>query len=222
MPTATKTYSFTANTTAVAAQVEQNFQDILDFLNVTKLDSANLQDSAVTAAKLAANAVTTAKILDANVTGPKIAADAIDGTKIADNSIGQEHLNLSATTDALAGAVSLNTSYVDICSVTPPAGTYLAIANICAYQVGNDGTQGVLARFSTDSQARSGIQFAPTDNNVFSIVVPIFKIATCDGVTALKTQARTFFSTSPNDVRAMGTAWGQEPGESRLVCIPIS
>lgn len=62
MPTATKTYAFTANTNAVAAQVERDFQDLLDFLNITKLDAANLQDGAVTSVKLATDAVTQAKV----------------------------------------------------------------------------------------------------------------------------------------------------------------
>lgn len=45
MPTATVTNTFSAHTNAAAAQVNKNFQDLLDFLNTTKLDKDNLQSS---------------------------------------------------------------------------------------------------------------------------------------------------------------------------------
>lgn len=229
----TVTYNFVSNTTASAAEVNQNFADIIGYLD-GRFGSATSGQIWVADAsgrgtpRTVSGAVTISNtgvvtIPTDSITAEKIGAGEVGTSELANDSVTQAKLNLSATTDALAGAVSLSTpAWSDICTVTPPAGTYLAIGNVCVYAVGNDGQNGAMARFSTDSQLRAGVQFAPTDNNVFSIVIPVFKIATCDGVTALKLQARTFFATNPNDVRAMGTAWGQEPGESRLVCIPIS
>ena len=49
------------------------------------LVTAHIKALAVTAAKLAANAVETAKIKDANVTAAKIAANAVTAAKIADD-----------------------------------------------------------------------------------------------------------------------------------------
>tara|TARA_Y100000592_G_scaffold57920_1_gene90709 strand:- start:2703 stop:5297 length:2595 start_codon:yes stop_codon:yes gene_type:complete len=53
--------------------------------------TAELAADAVTAAKLADDAVVTANIVDANVTTAKIAGDAVNGDKIADDSINSEH-----------------------------------------------------------------------------------------------------------------------------------
>ena len=63
--------------------------------------TADIEDSAITAAKiadgtvvageLASDSVTTAKILNANVTTAKLAADAVDGTKLADDAVNSEH-----------------------------------------------------------------------------------------------------------------------------------
>lgn len=46
------------------------------------IQTAEIQDSQITAAKIASDAVTTVKILDANVTTAKVADDAIDDTKV--------------------------------------------------------------------------------------------------------------------------------------------
>ncbi len=67
-----------------------------DAVNGTKIadDSINSEhyvDGSIDTAHIADAQITTAKITDANVTTAKIAADAIDGTKIADDSINSEH-----------------------------------------------------------------------------------------------------------------------------------
>src|SRR5688572_13609227 len=88
MPTATKTYAFTANTNAVAAQVERDFQDLLDFLNVTKLDASNIQNDAITAALIAANAVGSSEIAADAVGSSEIAANAVGSSEIAADAVG--------------------------------------------------------------------------------------------------------------------------------------
>lgn len=57
MPTLAIPNTFTAGTDAIAAEVNANFDAIATLLNTTKLDAANLQDGAVTTAKIASNAV---------------------------------------------------------------------------------------------------------------------------------------------------------------------
>jgi hypothetical protein len=52
-------------------------------LKLETVDTANITDLAVTAAKLAANAVETAKILDANITTAKLADAAVTAAKLA-------------------------------------------------------------------------------------------------------------------------------------------
>lgn len=69
MATASVTYTFTNGTNADAIQVNQNFTDILNFINASVV-----QTDGSTA--LASNAVTTAKIADSAVTSAKIAAEA--------------------------------------------------------------------------------------------------------------------------------------------------
>jgi hypothetical protein len=80
------------------AMVDECMEYVEGQMNTTKLDSDNIQtggiataniaDSAVTAAKLASDAVTTVKILDANVTTAKLAANAVTRAKI--ESVGQQ------------------------------------------------------------------------------------------------------------------------------------
>lgn len=59
---------------------------------VNALDTSNLADLAVTAAKLAADSVTTAKILDANVTAAKLGGDAVTTVKILDANVTNDKL----------------------------------------------------------------------------------------------------------------------------------
>lgn len=55
---------------------------VTGFAPTNSVDTANIVDGAVTAAKLASDAVTTAKILNANVTTAKLADDAVTSAKI--------------------------------------------------------------------------------------------------------------------------------------------
>ena len=60
------------------------------------LVTAHIKALAVTAAKLAANAVETAKIKDANVTAAKLAADAVETAKILDANVTEAKLTASS------------------------------------------------------------------------------------------------------------------------------
>lgn len=74
MPTFTMTKNWDDNQTLTESMLDDIKNSTETFLNVTKLDGDNIQDSAIVPGKIAANAVTTAKILDANVTRAKLEA----------------------------------------------------------------------------------------------------------------------------------------------------
>lgn len=71
-----KPNDFTANTTASASEVNDNFDTIYNEFN-----------GSIAAANLATGAVTTAKIADSNVTTAKIADDNVTAAKLADDSV---------------------------------------------------------------------------------------------------------------------------------------
>lgn len=62
------------------------------------IETAEIADDAVTAAKLAANAVETEKILDANVTAAKLAANAVETEKIAADAVNTDKLDATIGT----------------------------------------------------------------------------------------------------------------------------
>jgi hypothetical protein len=79
MATAAVTYTFTNGTNADALQVNQNFSDILAFINASVVQtdgSTALASNAVTEAKIANGAVTSAKIADGTIVNADINASA--------------------------------------------------------------------------------------------------------------------------------------------------
>jgi len=75
MTTAAVTNAFVAGNTIIASQVNQNFADVLTFLNTTGVNV--FQPASITAPALAFDAVTTNAILDQNITQGKLAAGVI-------------------------------------------------------------------------------------------------------------------------------------------------
>jgi hypothetical protein len=67
----TITHTFTSGTIAEASEVNANFTDVELYVNGLS-DGTNIDSSAITNAKLAANAVTTTKIADGTVTYAKL------------------------------------------------------------------------------------------------------------------------------------------------------
>jgi hypothetical protein len=86
MATAAVTYTFTNGTNADALQVNQNFTDILSFINASVVQtdgSTSLANDAVTTAKILNGAVTSAKIADATIVAGDIANNTITANKIS-------------------------------------------------------------------------------------------------------------------------------------------
>ena len=77
---------------------------------VVSLGDASIATGAITADKLASDAVTTVKILDANVTAAKIASDAVTTAKILDANVTAGKL---ANTAVTAGAYTTANITVD-------------------------------------------------------------------------------------------------------------
>lgn len=69
------------------SQLSATWDDIETFLNVTKLNSDNLQNSAVGETQLASNAVTTSKVQTGVITSDKFNDASITGGKLAANAV---------------------------------------------------------------------------------------------------------------------------------------
>lgn len=84
MPTITITKDYQDGDILVEADMDAIRSDILTFLNTTKIDSDNIQDSGIQTSKLQDSSVTTSKINDLAVTTAKLAAASVTKEKLAD------------------------------------------------------------------------------------------------------------------------------------------
>lgn len=75
MPTLTITKNYHDNSTLDASELDNAFDAISTFLNVTKIDSSNIQVGGVAATNLAVGSVDSTKIASASVTAPKLGSD---------------------------------------------------------------------------------------------------------------------------------------------------
>lgn len=89
--------------------------DMINDLPAAVVATADIQDSAVTAAKLATDAVETAKIKDLNVTTGKLANNAVDHTKVAAGAVVQ-------TANTQSGAVATGTTVLPFDDTIPQSG----------------------------------------------------------------------------------------------------
>ena len=80
----------------------------------TLVATASVADGAITATKLAANAVDTANIIDAKVTTAKLATDAVETEKIKDKNVTLAKLADTAKTNILTYQIEALTAGVDI------------------------------------------------------------------------------------------------------------
>lgn len=99
MPALTIPNSFSPSTTAQSSQVNANFNAVATLLNSTKLDADNIQALGITAALIAANAVTGAK-LNSNVVDDSTLQYTSSQLSIKALGVGTAHLAASAVTTA--------------------------------------------------------------------------------------------------------------------------
>lgn len=119
---------FVGGTDALAAEVNARFDAIETWANVTKLDGANLQDNIITNAKMA--------------------DDSVGAAELIDDSVGLAALNIPYHDLKASADLALTTSYQTVpgLSVTPAAGSYLAIVSIVVTLP--DELHGIAARLS--------------------------------------------------------------------------
>jgi len=89
-----------------------------DFEGVGFIETEDIADSAVTTAKLAANAVTTVKITDANVTVSKLATDSVTTVKIVDANVTAAKLASDAVTTVKILDANVTTTKIADSNVT--------------------------------------------------------------------------------------------------------
>lgn len=110
MPTLSISTSYADGDVLFKSDLDDIKNGVQDFLNVTKIDSDNIQTGgvssaniatgAVTATKIGASAVETAKINDSAVTTAKINDSAVTTAKINDSAVTTAKINDSAVTTA--------------------------------------------------------------------------------------------------------------------------
>jgi hypothetical protein len=121
MPTLNITQTYADGDTLFESDLDNIVDDIETFLNITKLDSTNIQDggidasvklldASVTASKIASNAITTAKINDLAVTTAKINDSAVTTAKINDSAVTTAKINNLAVTPAKRSAANISSS----------------------------------------------------------------------------------------------------------------
>jgi hypothetical protein len=121
MPTLSITQTYADGDVLFESDLDNIIDDIETFLNVTKIDSANIQDggidgstkledASVTASKIASNAITTAKLNDLAVTTAKINDLAVTTAKINDLAVTTAKINDLAVTPAKRSAANISSS----------------------------------------------------------------------------------------------------------------
>lgn len=158
----------TANTLATASGMNTNYSEIEAVVN-GDIDATNIEDAAVTAAKLGTAAVETAKIKDANVTAAKLATDAVETAKIKDANVtatklAETYLKTSDHTLAVHDALGITPgdATVTAAKITAALGAWVnKTTSYGAQQAATDGF--VLA--SVDNTAGGGGVFGYTDGN---------------------------------------------------------
>jgi hypothetical protein len=167
---------------------------------VGAVNTSELAGGSVTSPKVSSNAITTGSLVDDAVTTVKIDDLAVTGAKVAGSTIGAGKLALTNTETVLSTDldVSSEISFVDVLSVTPAAGTYLAIAVVQGQNTtGTPFT--ITARFVVNNGPLPSADGYLQNNGFGSVTIAHF--AAANGTDPIIVQA--FGGTLPNDVKAV-------------------
>lgn len=119
MPTLTTTKTYADGDILFESDLDQIRTDIETFLNVTKIDDDNIQDSGITAStKLLDGTITAAKLGTDSVITTKIADDAVTAAKLADSAVVTASIVDSSVTAAKLASDSVTTVKILDANVT--------------------------------------------------------------------------------------------------------
>jgi hypothetical protein len=142
VPTYNEPKSYDDGQILTEAMLDEGREYRTTFLNTTKLDADNLQDGAVTEAKLGASSVATAKIQDGAITTGKINDAAVTTAKLNDGAVA--FAKLAAATESRVVAYTGN---------------------------GHGSTNTMVRRFSSSSVAGADITYADSATNGASFTI---------------------------------------------------
>ena len=241
----TITYSFVNGTNADAAQVNQNFTDVKNYIDARLGNATSGQILVASAAAvltprtvsgdasisntgvvtIANDAINAAKIAANAVGSSEIAADAVGSSEIAADAVGQSELDIQPTetpqtTSTIALSDSAWTTVVNGGSY--PTGRYMIIGTVVANVPGSAGEnclEGGLLVAGSDSNclASSYVKDAPSDRQGH---VTVQSYADLSGSQNISLRARKLLS---NTMHSIGNLNGSNGiwGHSRLTVIPI-
>lgn len=177
------TYTLVNGTTADATEVQQNFDDIVNWIE-GRFDGASAGQLWVANASGHATAKTASGDLTLASSGAfSIGSNKITTAMLQANAVTSPKLNLT-TVSANSSGVTLSTSYQDIATLsTPTAGTYLFLGNMIVDTLGAN--EVVYAKFDNDTDPRAEADLDDTRSTL-----NFWQIRTVNGSTDVKTQAK--------------------------------
>ena len=115
-------------------------------LAADSVTTVKILDANVTAAKLATDSVTTAKIVDANVTAAKLATDSVTTAKILDANVTTSKLAAGVLSADAAGRAKIATGFFDAATVSDKfAAASIALSKLAEAVIQADGGQAFTA-----------------------------------------------------------------------------
>ncbi len=203
------------------SDVEGNDVALRNVIN-GQLQNDNLASNAAIAHSKLANA-TAGQLLIANASGVitattmsgdatlsssgalTIANQAVTNAKIADGTIQNTKLNLSANDVTQPNNINLLSTWSDLISITPNAGTYLFIGSLVAANFSTGiGANAAQVKFDSDASPR-GSTLTTTSSQLLTVTVTVYKVITVDGSTPVKLQGqKQIAGGGASDIQSLG------------------
>ncbi len=216
------TYTFTAGTPAAAAEVNQNFADLVGYLDTRfgSLTSAQIPIANATGqlvGKTISGDITVTNtgvvsIGNNKITNAMMTDNSVDSAEIAADAVGPAELNLTGVESTLGSPADITPVYTTVLDAgMPTAGSYLVVATLCIRTAVT--SNAVQAKFNFDTEARGSVSWdalpVPFTDPISSLTFATFQ--SFDGATdnlrlqALKVQT----SGDASDIQADAGTWGE-------------